>query len=209
MNVAILSTSILISSFLGSWHCAVMCSPVATLMTARQGLWRYHFGRLFAYATLGALAGYVGNFFLANDFVIIRWVTALLLSLTLFYSGFRLIFPPSHQKDLFGKFSLFKVLQKTKLFRVTDSSFLVGLLTVFLPCGWLYTYLAAAITTQSAFAGALVMILFWLGGLPALSTLPWMIKKLVRAADNRQKKIAGWLLVGASLYSIGSFVFLT
>ncbi|MDX2194172.1 MAG: sulfite exporter TauE/SafE family protein, partial [Gemmatimonadales bacterium] len=45
---------------------------------------------------------------------------------------------------------------------------LLGLATGLLPCGWLYAFVLTAAGTGAALDGALVMALFWLGGLPAL-----------------------------------------
>ena len=44
----------------------------------------------------------------------------------------------------------------------------IGLLTAFLPCGWLYLFAAYAAGTGSPARGAMVMAAFWLGGVPAL-----------------------------------------
>ena len=43
-----------------------------------------------------------------------------------------------------------------------------GLLTAFLPCGWLYLFALKAAGTGSPLQGALFMIAFWLGSVPAL-----------------------------------------
>ena len=44
-----------------------------------------------------------------------------------------------------------------------------GLLTTLLPCGWLYAFVALAAGTASAPLGALVMLTFWIGTLPAIA----------------------------------------
>ena len=44
----------------------------------------------------------------------------------------------------------------------------VGLLTAFLPCGWLYLFASYAAGTGSPFWGAAFMAAFWLGSVPAL-----------------------------------------
>ncbi len=45
---------------------------------------------------------------------------------------------------------------------------LTGLLTVLLPCGWLYIFALAAAGSGSSAMGALVMTAFWIGTVPAL-----------------------------------------
>ena len=84
---------ILSSSFLGSWHCAGMCGPIATLMSTRNSLWIYHLGRLISYVSMGALAGALGQVFLTSSFVSLRWISSGLLALILILSGINLIFP--------------------------------------------------------------------------------------------------------------------
>ena len=43
------------------------------------------------------------------------------------------------------------------------------MLTGFLPCGWLWAFVVAAAGTGSALGGALVMAVFWLGTVPAMT----------------------------------------
>jgi len=44
----------------------------------------------------------------------------------------------------------------------------MGVLSVLLPCGWLYAFVAVAAGTGSPFVGAAVMTAFWIGTVPAL-----------------------------------------
>lgn len=200
MNNAVLVLSILSASFLGSWHCAGMCGPIATLMATKKGLWPYHLGRLISYSGLGALAGSLGQFFLTSEFVWLRWVSAATFAAFLFYGGLRLVNPKIKKVNFSLPFS--------QLFKIKNSAFLVGLTTILLPCGWLYTYVAAAIATKSPYAGAIMMFLFWLGSLPALSTIPQFINATIKRSSPSQQKIAGIILIGASIYSLCSFMFL-
>lgn len=101
-----------------------------------------------------------------------------------------------------------QLIAKIQVFKLNKPGWLIGLLTVFLPCGWLYTYVLAAVASKSAFAGALIMLLFFLGGLPALLAMPWMIKKTIERSTLRQKKIASGILILAGIYNIISFYYL-
>lgn len=207
----ILALGILSSSFFGSWHCAGMCGPVATLMSARQSLLSYHLGRLISYVLLGTLAGSLGQFFLNSDFILLRWISAVLLALVLILSGANLVAPASFRQKIAawkGAHSLLGIIKRLQAFHIGKSGFVVGLLTALLPCGWLYTYVTAAIATQSPWAGALTLALFWLGGLPALSAVPMMVRKGIQHAGLKQQRIAGLVLITAGLYSLASFMFL-
>ena len=198
---------IVVSSFFGSWHCAGMCGPIASLMAQKKGLFSYHIGRLFSYSLLGALAGYLGQFFLNSEFISIRWFSSTLLAIILIFSGASLVWPQLKLRIKLNS-PFFKLFNYFQTFHLSHSSFFVGILTSLLPCGWLYTYVIAAIATKSPLSGALTLFLFWLGGLPALSAVSLMVKKTVSAAGLRQQKIAGLILVLAGLYSVASFMFL-
>jgi sulfite exporter TauE/SafE len=204
-----LTLGILASSFFGSWHCAAMCGPIASLMKQRNSLATFHMGRLVAYLGMGIVGGSLGQIFLQSSVVMLRWISAGTLALTLILMGLSMLSPRFHffASHGFSRF-LARHLQQAHLFRLNTSGFAVGLLTAVLPCGWLYTYVLAAVATQSPWSGGLVLVMFWLGGLPALSTLAGMVRQTMLNANFRQQKIAGGILVLAGLYSVASFMFL-
>ena len=206
-----LAFSILAASFLGSWHCAAMCGPIATLMHQRKSLAWYQVGRLCGYLLLGLLAGWLGQSTLKSDIAWLRILAGALMGLTLILGGISLLF--SRQGLHFaGQKWLFSLQQKvTRVsFKQTApfAGFITGLLTLFLPCGWLYSYAFASAATQSAWGGALVMFLFWLGGLPAMSALPWMLKDIIDKNSPHRRWLASMILIAAGLYSLIAF-FLT
>src|SRR5689334_10006096 len=60
--------TILVASLVGSLHCATMCGPIAGVIGVAQpgrsrtfALSGYHAGRGLGYATLGAVAGWLGS----------------------------------------------------------------------------------------------------------------------------------------------------
>ena len=60
---SILPLSVLISSFLGSWHCVGMCGGLVAASTRSPlSVFSYHLGRLIGYCTVGAIAGGIGLF---------------------------------------------------------------------------------------------------------------------------------------------------
>lgn len=204
-----LAIGILSTSFFGSWHCAAMCSPIACLMGERKSLFSYHMGRLVSYVSLGVLAGGVGQLLLASEYSWLRTASAVLFAFVLFSMGFRLIAPRWGYKllpkvDAHGLIKAFRQLRK---FHLNQSGFVVGLLTGLLPCGWLYTYVTAAVALQNPVMGGALMFLFWVGGLPALAILPSMIQKGLKQIPLRQQRIAGSILVIASMYSLWSFFY--
>jgi hypothetical protein len=197
----LLGLGILSSSFFGSWHCAGMCGPVASLMAQKKSLKVYHLGRLVAYVFLGLLGGGLGEFFLNSNFMTLRFISAFFFASILIVMGLSSLFP----RIKFQPTPLSNLFQKIHAFHLNQSAIMVGIFTALLPCGWLYTYVTAAISSKSPWAGGLVMFLFWLGGIPALSVVPSMVRKSIQQAPWPQQKIAGLILIAAGLYSIFSF----
>lgn len=195
----LLPLSILGSSFVGSLHCTGMCGPIATFAANKNQLWSYHLGRGLSYTTLGIISGAFGSFFLQHDLSFVRLAAGFLFALLLIFYGVRTL--RGKAVHLPNWFPIQKVITKN------SSGFSLGLLTALFPCGWLFSYVLAAGATQSPWAGALVMLLFWLGGIPALSVLPIFMKKTIQLSNSRQQKIAGIVLIVAGVYSVFSFYF--
>ncbi len=81
---------------------------------------------------------------------------------------------------------------------------LTGMLTVLLPCGWLYIFALAAAGSGSAIQGALLMAAFWLGSVPALVGLvagsAWFSKQVRPLVPILGSLV---LLVGGSYTALG------
>jgi sulfite exporter TauE/SafE len=197
----LISLAILSSSFLGSWHCAAMCSPTASLMTKKRSLWTYNLARGMSYTALGATGGFIGSFFLDHQFYIVRIISGILFATVLVIMGVQIVI---YKKP----FSLPRRLGLRKLVSNNSSGFYLGLLTAFLPCGWLYSYAFAAVATRSAAGGAIVMFLFWMGTLPVLSAVSVYMKRAIQTTPQAKHLPAGLVLISAGLYSLLSFYFL-
>lgn len=197
----ILALTILSSSFWGSWHCAAMCSPIASIAAQRRSLWIYHLGRFISYTSIGVFGGLLGSYFLSSDLYQVRLYSGVLFAFILFflavqaYRGKKYFFS-LNSKRLHG------------FYNTTTPPFILGLLSVLLPCGWLYSYALAAAATQSPFTGGLVMILFWFGSLPALSSISLLLGRSIHFAPAKQQKIVSVILIVAALYSLGLFYFM-
>ena len=87
------------------------------------------------------------------------------------------------------------------------SSFIMGVLTGFLPCGWLMMFVFSVIATHSAISGAVILFIFWLGGLPALISVTGIVAKLVDHSPLAHQKVAAIVLVFAAVFSTVSFIF--
>jgi len=198
--------SILVTSFLGSWHCAGMCGPFAALTGSRGQLWQYHLGRLIAYVALGAASGALGKVFLITPFAWLRTLGAIAIASMLILLGLQYYFNLGTNNSSHTRAGVLfqSIYRKLYRFKVARTSFMIGLMAGILPCVWLYTYVLAAVSSQSPMAGSIVMSLFWLGGLPALSAVSLMIHPALKVAGQRKQRIAGLVLVVAGLYALGS-----
>lgn len=188
--------SVLAASVLGSLHCIGMCGPFALLAGAHHtdkgmaprpsssGLLpqiaAYHGGRLTTYLIIGALSGGLGMLvdlgaswygwqraasYLAGGLMIAVGLAALARYLGwttgkvgvpnwvggVVQRGFRwaMKWPPQRR------------------------AWLIGAVTTWMPCGWLYAFALTAAGVGHPLGSALVMAVFWLGSIPALFAVAW------------------------------------
>lgn len=168
--------SAFVMGFAGSLHCVGMCGPLALSLPASQksGLSRisggliYNSGRIFSYAGMGLLFGSLGNLMIAA-----RWQSGLSIALgtvILLY----LLFPKKYfhfstvtiLSKPFGllRQQLGRLFQSKKL----SSSFYIGVLNGFLPCGLVYLALTSSIILSSPLDGGMFMLFFGLGTFPMM-----------------------------------------
>lgn len=201
-SVLYLTLTVLTASVLGSWHCAGMCGPIATLMNRRKGLITYHLGRLTSYVLSGTVIGHFGKLFLQTQITSVRMISNVTLFLFLLLASFNLLFDFKFLSLTKSAHPLSKWITRQSL---QQTPYWVGFFSFALPCSWLWTFLALAATTQSAFLGGYTLFLFWLGGIPALNALPFVAKRMIGNTTLRQRKIAGVLLLMAAFYAFFSF----
>lgn len=168
--------AILLASFVGSVHCVAMCGPLVGLhggaRTVRLAL-IHALGRLTTYALLGALAGMVGRAIdLAGDLGVVQRAASLVAGTVVVAWGlYQLAIAMGWRRTATsipaGAFTAGLVRIRTR--RAVVRTWLVGVLTGLLPCGWLWAFVVAAAGTGSAGGGALVMAVFWLGTVPAMT----------------------------------------
>jgi sulfite exporter TauE/SafE len=129
----------------------------------------YNLGRTVTYAFMGGLIGLVGQgISLAGAQQWLSIAAGLLLILIVFIpSGISsriAILKPAHHFTGFLKEKFGRLLKK----RSVHSSFLIGLINGFLPCGLVYVALAGALATGGIVKGVLYMSFFGLGTLPLM-----------------------------------------
>ncbi len=205
---------VLVASFLGSLHCVGMCGGLITVAApTRVSVIFYHLGRLLGYLNLGALAGLLGEKVLNSSLHgVIPWIAAGSLALTFFYLGIKIWRGDTHPFQMPRSFM--KIYSKIweKIFRKKNTedkvhpsfqAMSVGLLSVFLPCGWLYGFVLGAVATQSPIYGAAFLFTFWLGTLPAMSVAPIFIRKILSPLTQKSPKFSAILLMALALFTLG------
>lgn len=194
-------TSLLAGAFLagliGSPHCVAMCGGfAATCARTPTGAAAWHLGRLGTYAILGALAAFVGHVLPGPP-----WVSALVSAVLLtWFAGALAGLLPEPRFSLPG---VGDAMNRLVARDAPASRFLFGMANGLLPCGLVYAALALPVALGSVPLGALAMVLFGLGTIPALATLAAGLARLLRRGLwPRRLLAAGMLIVG--LWSIAA-----
>ncbi|EGM78027.1 hypothetical protein Rhein_1844 [Rheinheimera sp. A13L] len=203
--------------FLGSSHCLVMCGGIASaLQLSMPGLslmqqmklqLMLSIGRLTTYSLLGALTGAFGAAVLVKLGISLFWLkllAGLLLLLMAFYVA-RLWFALT-VLEKFGSALWRKVQPVAKTLLPLDSSskaLAYGLCWGFLPCGLVYSSLGWSLASGSAVQGALLMLAFGLGTLPAMLAVGSFARQLSQFKNNTLiRASAACLLAFYALYTI-------
>jgi len=197
--------AVFVASILGSTHCITMCGPIAITVNNSSGFMSlYHLGRLLSYLVLGILAGLVGETFLSNNIPLVSTISIILISIFFIYTGYKLV-RGKPLEFLPGK-TISKLMSKPAKWSLTQSkevkSLTIGIVNGFLPCGWVYIFVIGAVATKSPLYSAVILFIFWLGTLPALSAFPFIYKKAIKRAPRKLAVAAGILLITIGLANI-------
>ncbi|MDX1776766.1 MAG: sulfite exporter TauE/SafE family protein [Desulfobulbales bacterium] len=192
-----LITMAFLTGLLGSGHCIGMCGGLVAALslsgTGRQGgvafQLLYNIGRITTYGGIGWLVGWLGSAFayantlagltrallIGSDlFVIIIGLGSAGLFAFLRVNFMQLEFPGPVQR-------LTGMVARLKKLPPALAALPLGLIMGFLPCGFLYAMIIAAGQSAKPSTGALMMLSFGLGTLPALflfgSTAHWLTAK--------------------------------
>ncbi len=206
------------AGLLGSAHCLGMCGPFALLIAggargAGDAAYRqitFSLGRVTTYAFLGAVAGFGGAWLAHYRIGLVRAsaILALIAGTVLVVQGLsslgvwrragRSASAPSHVLCLAA--SGYRHLLKAP---GLGPVLFAGTLTGFLPCGLLYGMIALAATTHSVLRGALVMVVFGTGTIPALWIFGWSSGSLSAVWRARVWRVAACAVLLTGLVTIG------
>lgn len=181
--------------FVGSWHCAGMCGPLALALPATGktkgsfaiGRVGYNLGRISTYGLLGALFGLVGQTLALVGLQ--RWLSlgagaAILLGFAA--SSRYAVHWPITKAVAWFKSKLAGLLHR----RTLPSLFLLGVLNGFLPCGLVYVACAGAVAAGGLVGGVQYMLAFGLGTAPMMLSLGLLAGRMQPVLRTRLQKLA-------------------
>jgi sulfite exporter TauE/SafE len=196
-------------------HCIAMCGSVIGALTLslpaqiRENqrkmfpyVFNYNLGRLISYGLAGAIVGFLSSPLAAFDaHAVLRFLSVIvMISMGLYLAGW---FPRFARMERLGG-PIWKLLQPIgqKLLPVKTHSqaLFLGMVWGWLPCGLVYAGLAVAATAGDPVNGALVMLAFGAGTLPAVmgaGLFTGFLASLARMKNLR--KIAGILIIAMAL----------
>lgn len=164
----------------------------------------YNFGRVSTYTVFGAVFGLIGQTtaklapFVAWQAIILFLAGAVMLLLSLEMLGL--------SKWSFGlgrsiEAAFVRMAQKF-LRRPQRSLFPLGFVLGAIPCGLVYATGLKAAASGSMFQGALLMLVFGLGTMPAMILLGWLGTKLSAANRNIIYRVSGLIVLLLSLQTM-------
>ena len=218
--------AVLLASIIGSPHCASMCGGFVAFYSGfgqhgyaadlpagdRAPLHlAYNFGRLCTYVTLGALAGTLGaSLNSVGQLVGVQQIAAAVIGLLMIAWGVpgiinnslpRMPHPTTGNGSFLGGVWA-RLLKRQGSWSPRKRALVTGLVSTFLPCGWLYSFVAVAAASASAPRGMAIMLFFWLGTLPMLLSVGHLLQRFAARSMNFIPRLTSALLVAAGLFAL-------
>ena len=179
MNFA-LYLSALTLGFLGSFHCAGMCGPIALMLPKSTGSrgkvlfsrFIYNSGRVFTYVIIGLFFGLLGMAVAMRGFQKeLSVLTGVIVAVTVVLSAGKKERTKAYVETSRYTGAIRKYLKKLFSIKSYFSLFLIGALNGLLPCGFVYLAIAGAASTGNIAGGMFYMSLFGLGTFPIMMML--------------------------------------
>ncbi|TGK49648.1 sulfite exporter TauE/SafE family protein [Leptospira bouyouniensis] len=198
--------SILIYGLISSFHCALMCGPFVSLLQSESPSKRipvllYHLGRMLSYTFLGLVLGFLGKGANAlGELTTIQGIAGIFTFVFLFLFLLRMFVNQTNPKV--GRFpnGFSQLLQNLR--RKTNQNGLglgIGFFSALLPCGVLYPAYAASFATGDMITGGVVMFTFYLGTVPMLTGVNFLLGKIRKYIQPKWIPVFGTLLLLTSL----------
>lgn len=221
MDEITLAAAFLVGLF-GSTHCAGMCGGIVGALTlglpetVRGRIMHmlpfvllYNIGRIASYAVAGLLVAGIGSLIVdIVDIKAVRFYVALvaggfMIILGLYIAGW---WQGLLKIENLGGF-VWKYLEplgrKFLPIKNYHSALMAGIIWGWIPCGMVYAALVWTLTASSAIQGALLMVSFGLGTVPAMLFMGLMAGKLVGPLQKPLvRNIAGVTVIAFGVYSL-------
>jgi len=192
-----------LAGFLGSYHCIGMCGAIPSLIQYRSwfiGNILYSIGRIFSYVFLGFIAGYIGSFFNLIEFQTFQKFLSIFVGIMMIIFGLQ-ITGNIKEKGVIGLDYIFTTIAEL-LSNFRKNPFLLGIFNGFLPCPLVYAFLFKAVDTRSFLDGALVMLAFGIGTVPAMLFASKIMNILTGAKRKLLNTFAGFIVIFFGVFII-------
>lgn len=212
--VAVLAAA-LITGVLGSAHCFGMCGGIsglfavnASVTTLRAQIPKaivYNLGRILSYAVLGGLVALLGKTTvdlipkMATPVRLASGILIILVGLQLAFD-WRILAPLEHAGAKLWK-RIAPTAKGLVPVETLPQALGLGIIWGWLPCGLVYSVLLLAVTTTDIVSGALVMVAFGLGTMPAMLATGVSASKLAQFMSGKRLG-AGLLIILLGLATI-------
>jgi len=165
----------------------------------------FNSGRLVSFAIFGILLGAVGNF-LQMSLTASALMTIVVSILMVFLSLQMLGFKKFRRFQLAVPKSMTRFVANESNFRGRYLPFVLGALTIILPCGFTLTAQGIALTSGSPLQGGLIMLFFALGTLPVLLMIGFSSAKLTQKPhlSDQFQRLAGLLVLFFAIYNVNA-----
>ncbi|WP_371185329.1 sulfite exporter TauE/SafE family protein [Thalassotalea maritima] len=207
--------SALLIGLAGAGHCIAMCGGISSLLvnpnnharSQRLYIVCYNMGRITSYTLIGAVVGFSSSLAVKSIGAQVIWlkvIASVFLILLGCYVA-RIWFLLTHIESI-GKVIWRYIQPLSKPLLPVDSplkALALGSIWGWLPCGLVYSTLTWSMASGNAIDGALIMLAFGLGTLPALLAVSTSLQSVTQVLRNdRFRKLTGLLLIFYGFYSL-------
>lgn len=209
--IALLGT-VFAASVAGSLHCAGMCGGIAAACAPARGAapstLAYHACRGGAYALAGAVAGTLGAALeLGGELLGIQRLAAIVAGATVALAGVAMLlrlrgFAAQVRMPRLVDRTVGAIGRRAMAMPPVARGATLGAISVLLPCGWLWAFLAVAAGAGSALGGVAVMLLFWAGTVPVLASIGLGFHAVSRLWKGRVAVIAALAMIVVGLQAM-------
>ena len=199
-----------IVGLLTSVHCIAMCGGINLSQSVSsvknegkilKSNAYYNLGRVVSYTLIGGIVGAIGSAITLNG--VFKGTVAIIAGILMIIMGINMlgIFPSLRKFNIRMPKKLAVALNKTKKGK---SSFYIGLVNGFMPCGPLQSMQLYALSTGSFFGGAISMFLFSLGTVPLMFGFGAIASKLNKKFANKMLTISAIIIFILGLSMLGN-----